>query len=516
MEVYEFDKCLLDRLEESLAVLSWKDEIIAASQVKNEWCYYIELQIEPAGWQALWKIPRVICEELKLRFPTVVFGYVEQVMFKELKAVFLVQAVQDDDVHLPERHEVDLQDLYPTLSQENTELNVERTADCLDRLRFFYTHVWMPWDYDNDDDSNWVEKHLESRIRFCYDLRKHSMKRALAAHIRTLIMEARYIQQRREYLEMDLSDDEQLNEILDKSQITDLMRLHLRLAMIRSEIEVLENPEMRHIYEEVMFDDEEKAMKAVSLAKDGAGDAAECHNMTYIVSLANSLDKQIQLLSLAQKFIKPHMKIQLANSLQDVLATCQSSDHIYLSAGRHPIKFLEYLNNNGKIQGLIAADEQQTQAATIVSHDDDSILLVFDGDFTLENIFLDCQNIRTGILIKNGNVLLKNCRLLGDGKSSTQQGIMCCGKSKLSLENCIIEQFSTGITMKENTSLYMLNSELRKCPIALDLNPKISNLIIKSSSITEASKCAVFVEGMCIKNTNAHSLRLKSFEELQQ
>lgn len=49
MEVYEFDKCLLDRLEESMGVLSWKDEVIPASQVRSEWSYYIELQIEPAG-----------------------------------------------------------------------------------------------------------------------------------------------------------------------------------------------------------------------------------------------------------------------------------------------------------------------------------------------------------------------------------------------------------------------------------------------------------------------------------
>lgn len=49
MEVYDFDKCLLDRLEESMTVLSWKDEVIPASQVRSEWSYYIELQIEPAG-----------------------------------------------------------------------------------------------------------------------------------------------------------------------------------------------------------------------------------------------------------------------------------------------------------------------------------------------------------------------------------------------------------------------------------------------------------------------------------
>lgn len=60
---------------------------------------------------------------------------VENVIFNELKATFIVQAVQDDDVHLPEQQEVNLIDLYPTKSQENNELNVERTAEILDSLR---------------------------------------------------------------------------------------------------------------------------------------------------------------------------------------------------------------------------------------------------------------------------------------------------------------------------------------------------------------------------------------------
>lgn len=87
------------------------------------------------GWQALWKISRAICEELNIKYPTVVFGTVTNVLFKELKAEFEVIAVQDEDVHLPEMHIVPLEDLWPTRHQENPELNIERTADCIDQLR---------------------------------------------------------------------------------------------------------------------------------------------------------------------------------------------------------------------------------------------------------------------------------------------------------------------------------------------------------------------------------------------
>lgn len=57
------------------------------------------------------------------------------VYFQDLIADFSISAVQDDDVHLPEIHEVPLEDLWPTIDQENSELNIERTADCIDELR---------------------------------------------------------------------------------------------------------------------------------------------------------------------------------------------------------------------------------------------------------------------------------------------------------------------------------------------------------------------------------------------
>lgn len=72
----------------------------------------------------------------------------------------------------------------------------------------------MPWDdsQDNDEeDVDWCKKHLESRIRFCFDL-KRAMSRPMADRIRKLLAEARYIQNKREIIEVEMSDDEALEE----------------------------------------------------------------------------------------------------------------------------------------------------------------------------------------------------------------------------------------------------------------------------------------------------------------
>lgn len=80
--------------------------------------------------------------------------------------------------------------------------------------RFFFRNVWMPWDEDNDEDIDWSEKHLESRIRFCFDL-KRGMSRPMADHVRVLLTEARYIQSRREIIENVLNDSDE--EDMDNS-----------------------------------------------------------------------------------------------------------------------------------------------------------------------------------------------------------------------------------------------------------------------------------------------------------
>lgn len=49
MEVYEFEKSLLTRLEESCNVLQCTSSQVPASGVREEWACHVEMKIEPAG-----------------------------------------------------------------------------------------------------------------------------------------------------------------------------------------------------------------------------------------------------------------------------------------------------------------------------------------------------------------------------------------------------------------------------------------------------------------------------------
>lgn len=50
MKVYEFEKSLLNRLQESRSLLQVRgNDFIPASEIRHEWEIYAELKMEPAG-----------------------------------------------------------------------------------------------------------------------------------------------------------------------------------------------------------------------------------------------------------------------------------------------------------------------------------------------------------------------------------------------------------------------------------------------------------------------------------
>ena len=247
MEVFTFDKSLQERLTDITNVLCNREEIVPASQIRPEWAYHIELVLEPVGWQALWKIPRLTCQDFNTHYPLIVAVEVEHLDFMELSASIKILSVEDD-VHLPEKYKVPLIELYPTKEQENSALDIVATAECVDTLRFFYNHLWMPWDIDDDETLDWVTSHLEARLRLYFDMGRGVACKKTCVVIKTLIREGRDIQRKISQIESEISDDEdEQGKAVSEDKACQMMKLHFRLQQIKNQMEVLENPMMRDI-----------------------------------------------------------------------------------------------------------------------------------------------------------------------------------------------------------------------------------------------------------------------------
>lgn len=300
MEIFTFDKSLQERLVEYTEILSSGDGATPASQIRAEWSCHVELVLEPVGWRALWKIPRLTCHDFEIHYPTIVVVEVENVDFQELFALVRIVAVQDE-IRLPEKYDVPLAELYPTREQENAVLDMVGTANCIDQLRFFFNYLWMPWDADDDDNTDWVALHLEPRIRLFFDMKRGCVGKDTCDVIRSLVREGKEIQEKIARLEEDISDEEEERDgLLDDGKACQLMKLHFRLQQIKTEMEVLENPVMR----EVLTRNKGSALGEREIKRrEGRGKRAEgC-----FIWLGGTVRDMISSLNLAQTFVDPDM-----------------------------------------------------------------------------------------------------------------------------------------------------------------------------------------------------------------
>lgn len=152
---------------------------------------------------------------------------------------------------------------------------------------------------------------------------------------------------------------------------------------------------------------------------------------------------------------------------QDCFSVSAPNDHIYIPVDHHSIKLSEPLDSNGLLKaigssaGMLDDSMRGTDAtpangqAIITSDENDTVLMTFNGDYTIENVCFDCRNVRLGIRCRRGTVTLKNCRLIDNSKSSTNNGISIAGRILLNILKEISE-LHRGRLKKTTKMLYFL------------------------------------------------------------
>ncbi|XP_053692448.1 protein nessun dorma-like [Sabethes cyaneus] len=464
-EVYLFEKSLLARMQETADVFGAGQTTVSASGIKNEWGNYAATVVAPFGWQAVWRIPRDLCEQMSISYPALVKGTVTCVDWDALTAMFCIDKTQNKNVLLVEEQNPSLVDLWPL--KQNEDPDAFLTANCLDKMRFFYQHLWMPWDNDDDCD-DWVEKHLESRIRFYDDLKMNAMSKRLHSHILALLDEAKYLQSKLERLESDpecLAKVEVLEEdnpgVSLPSIVAVRMEIYRRICSIKDDIDVLEIPVLRPLYERKSFPKKTGA----------AGKVINNAKMLKVVTREGTVKEQMEYFEALKELVN-QMPVQGYDSLQTALESCKSSGQIVLPTGQHPINFLDYLDQGSLVafssirfveNDLNQLPELEKYISTVSSRHDDSILIRIDGDYCFENILLNCANVAVGVMIRGGNVTFKNCCIIGDSQSSTKRGIVIFAGCNVRFESCVIKDFPVGICCSPNCTINLFDSIVCNC-----------------------------------------------------
>lgn len=469
MTTFKFDKTFQQRFDD------FKMFVEDEGSDMDTWREFMESALEPAGYGAIWKLSKADCEKNEVKFPCEVFGIVQETFFEEFAVLFLVESVEDDSVHLPEVCRVPFEDIYPCREQENAALNVDLTADCMDRYHFFFKYIFFPWDSDLDQ----VKKEIHSRMQLFYDLKNKNLSKGLSSHIRQIMAEAKYIQSKREQIEISMDDVDADISGESKDVARNLLELHLRLMKIKHEVEILLNPEMREIYEEIKFPHH-------AIARSNEPNI-------FAVSKPSRMSEMKQFIEDLSQKVAADQKVHWM-SLQDAFAAASVSSEIYLSTGNHSVNFMEFLNDKIMISGLTnkAIDfEKMQNYAKLSAEDFGSFLFAIDAGFRMQNLIIDCDKVKTGFLIKNGKVVIKNCVIYGSKDSSVTEGFAVSGAAEVRIENCLIFNFATGISISDSANVMILNSVIKNCNNGVLIDNE-SQLSMEKSSILNCNESGIF------------------------
>lgn len=402
---------------------------------------------------------------LNIPFPTEVFGEVKNTDFEDLEVDFMIEKVTDDQIQLPEICQVPIEDVYPTIYQENNCLNVEVTAEHFDRYRFFYSYIFLA--FDADDDRGWASKNLEARVKLFYDLKSKKLSKGMSSYVRQIIAEIKYIQFKREILTSSIEDNETMDD--SKETIAKLVDFHLRMNKIKHEMEILVNSEMREAYESIKF-----------------GRKSEGSKQIFVIAKSGTLGEQMNILEHLKEKISSDTAITYMKDLSDALSCSTADTEIYIPSGRYSFSFLDYLNNNLLFCGVeklaipkMNPDNDTSSYSCLYSTDKTPMLFVIDGDMKFENLVIDCRNVKTGFAVKSGSVMLKNCLIYGlEAKESTvSEAFNISGDSSIVLENCTIRNFATAFNLDGSTKIEINNSRIENCSLGMDVlgeNVKVS------------------------------------------
>lgn len=428
-QIITYDKSLQERLQEYRKVFGCSPSIW---HLKEQLSAYLELGMDHSGWQAIWKIPRITCESLKIPFPTIVLVYVDNVHYIKQVADITV-LIKQDHVDIPETHTVPLAQLWLTKEQDKTVgLNLESTGNALDVLNFFYANLYLPWD---DDDLNWVEVHLEQRLRLFYDTKNGVMPKCMAERLKSLLTQAKKLHVKCLELQ-DVIQDQEHNEKFEQ-----YLELQVQIMEIQKEIELLENPLSRKVLikrQKVLEEIEKKTEK------------------TFWIAFNESTFDDCVLFWQQLKALYPNETFKTALNLKTALDKCDDVDVIVINSGTHKIKDSGCMETGGTLKCV------GKKSAVIISTNE-NIMLDLSGSVTIENVTLDASYSQCAILVRNGNVVLKNCTIIGDNYSTTHQGFIVLKGSSLELIDCCVRGFGTAIVGNSKANVKLHKCEIYSC-----------------------------------------------------
>ncbi|NXM54551.1 SHCBP protein, partial [Illadopsis cleaveri] len=400
---------------------AYQDYILAdckASEVKRFIAEYLEKVLEPSGWQAIW---RTDVFEVLVGVVDVDFAALKAVV--QLSEPFLCES-QDSSFTLEcmqellelKEHQILLQELWVVYDESG---EFDQTALAIEHVRFFYRCIWRTWDEEEEDEFDYFVRCVEPRLRLHYDILEHRVPSGLIADYQNLLSQCEELYEKFLSVRNSISSNDSDSEAENVSMVEGL-KLYDKVEHLKQKLKLIENPLLRYVFGYQKYG----SLQAKGLRPTGAR-VIHVVPWTMTASLLHMLARD--------KLCPPSCEELEIQFHRDPLAAVNASyegDKVIICPGHYFVDGVFSIADSVELEGYGLPDD-----------------VVIEKQGKGDNFF-DC----TG-----ANIKISNLKLV---QHDAVEGILNVHHGKTTLENCVLQCETTGITVRTSAELLMRNSDL--------------------------------------------------------
>lgn len=381
--------------------------------VEQAFVEYVSRTIEPVGWKGIWKAKRG-WQGLKSNCDFLV-EVLHVSLFKLEADVHILKVLTDHCLNVAEVVPVAaLVDLYP-LSEGDPEENFLKTAVVIERVRFFYNHVWRPW--DDPDDLEEFAPNIKPRVELYMDMTAGQVDYNTKIKVQRILEEGKCLRRVLEATKVKLdliSGDPDLE--LDSADVCKMVRSTTRLEALSREMDIIENREVRLFMHEDAF--------TVPALSKRTCDIPAVH----VVAAGHFTLFQLKSLGIAED-----IAIEFHHSLGNAVAAAQEREKILLLPGIHTCAGLPWIDKEISVEGV------GDLADTILVPTDvgDIFINCCASVLKLSNVTVRVrEHVECVLMVHTGLVIMENCHIDG---GCADVSIAILSKAELHMTGCKVE-----------------------------------------------------------------------------
>nr|XP_019587261.1 PREDICTED: SHC SH2 domain-binding protein 1 [Rhinolophus sinicus] len=401
---------------------AYQDYILAdckASEVREFTAEFLEKVLEPSGWRAVWctNVFKVLVEVTDVDFAALkaVVRLADPRLCECHVSTFTVECVMEL-LQLKE-HRLPLQELWVVSDDSGA---FDQTALAIEHVRFFYQNIWRSWDEEEEDEYDYFVRCVEPRLRLHYDILEDRVPSGLVTDYRSLLSQCEESYRTFLNLRSSLSNCN-LDTEQENISMVEGLKLYSEIEQLKQKLKLIENPLLRYVFGY----QKNSNIQAKGVRPNG-------QKVRHVVSSAMMPGLLQSLLRdrLCQEPCKEEVEIQFHRDPLSAINACYEGDTVIVCPGRYVVHGTFSIADSIELEGYGLPDDVVIEKRG-------------QGD-----TFVDC----TGADIK-----ISSIKFVQHG---AVEGILIIHRGKTTLENCVLQCETTGVTVRTSAEFLMKTSDL--------------------------------------------------------